>query len=94
MDYKRRAEIFSKEALTINDVAELTGRSYSAASKIMRDWKRRSDRLNVDGVIHILDYFLVMGIDPKEPGPRYADQREEEEKIPVISSTSRKSVCF
>lgn len=91
MDYQRRAEIFSKEALTINDVVELTGKSYQTAAKIMRDWKRKSDRLNVDGVIHILDYFIAMGIDPKEPGPRYA---APEPDSPSVGNLSRKSVCF
>jgi hypothetical protein len=91
MDYQRRAEIFSKEALTINDVVELTGKSYQTAAKIMRDWKRKSDRLKVDGLIHILDYFIAMGIDPKEPGPRYAVRDPDS---PSGGAQTRKSVCF
>lgn len=48
MTYQTRAEIFSKEALSIEDMMLLTGKGYSMAAKIMRDLKRRSDRLQID----------------------------------------------
>ena len=66
MTYQTRAEIFSKEALSIEDMMLLTGKGYSMAAKIMRDLKRRSDRLHVDGLIHVLDYF-VNGNRPARP---------------------------
>ena len=80
MTYQTRAEIFSKEALSIEDMMLLTGKGYSMAAKIMRGLKRRSDRLHVDGLIHVLDYFVAMGIDPQDPGVRYAKERDEDEE--------------
>lgn len=78
MDYKQREEIFSKEALSIKDVMELVGCSKDKAAVLIRNWKRniiltkeRKPRLEVEGKIHILDYFDVMNINPDTPGDRY-----------------------
>lgn len=96
MTYQRREEIFSKEALTIEDMIELTGKSYGTAAKLMRDMKRKSDRLKVDGMIHILDYFYAMGIDPADPGIRYFKKKEPAEEPTEISEPyhANRSVCF
>ena len=57
MTEARRREIFSKEALSISDVAELYGVCSSQAAKMIRLWKfRAGDRLNIKGKIHVLDY--------------------------------------
>lgn len=82
MTYERREEIFSKEVINIQDMMELTGKSYSVASKMIRDMKRKADRLHIDGVIHVLDYFEALGIDPNSPGNRYATKADMKEVTP------------
>lgn len=101
MDYKRREEIFSKEALTIKDMMELTGKPYGSCAEMIRNMKLRNknDRLGVDGVIHILDYFMAMGIDPKSPGERYIKPLDMGSDAPTInhslpSDMVRRSVCL
>lgn len=101
MDYKRREEIFSKEALSIKDVMELTGKPYATSAEIIRNMKLKikSDRLGIDGMIHILDYFKAMGIDPKNPGDRYvkpldADADGAANNRILTSPQTRRSVCL
>lgn len=58
MNYEKREEIFSKDALSNNDFMELFGVCKSEASKIMTEMKRVvGDRLGVQGKIHVEDYF-------------------------------------
>ena len=98
MDYKKREEIFAKEALTLDDVVVLTGRTKGTASRLIQEWKLKCQRkngglrLDVQGTIHILDYFDAMGIDHKDPGARYC-RPEEDEKLP-FSERVRRSVCY
>ena len=83
MDYKRREEIFSKEALGIKDVQEIFDCSPSKAAEMIRGWKLRLKigqkkdlHLEYEGKIHILDYFAIMGIDPVNPGERYCKRKQ------------------
>ena len=94
MDYKKREEIFSKEALHISDVQKLFGCAKSTASNLIQGWKRKIQfsgkelRLTLDGRIHIMDYFDVMNINGEDPGERYF--RRSQKKNPQASGTLRK----
>lgn len=103
MTYEEREDIFSKEALHISDVSALIGCSFDKAAVLIREWKRKIQfsgkelRLNLDGKIHILDYFDVMGINGEDPGERYfrrkpkgnsAGDRYMDERSP-----KRRSLC-
>lgn len=73
MTYAEREEIISKEALSIDDMSKLLGVGYHEAAKIIRNIKRRTDRLGVKGRIHIQDYFDYFQI----PTDRYVKPIEE-----------------
>lgn len=87
MDYKRREEIFSKEAITLEEFAELMAVSLGTASIKMKEIKRRvGDRLGVQGRIHVADYLAYMEL-PGE-SPRYSRPVDEtQDKI------YRDSIC-
>ncbi len=58
MTYQRREEIFSKEAISTPEMAELLGVSLSEASVKIGNMKRKvGDRLGIKGRIHIQDYL-------------------------------------
>ena len=60
MDEKKR--IFSKEALTYEDLAKLYALNYSSAGKLARAIKFKvGDRLKRRGVISIADYAEYFG---------------------------------
>lgn len=94
MTFARREEIFSKELITINDLVELTGKPYPTVSEMLRKMKVGHDRVGINGVIHVLDYFEAMGIDPKDPGPRYCKplSEQEQEQAPEILPQIRRTV--
>lgn len=77
MTYQDREEIFAKEALHIKDVEKLYGCANSTAAELIRKWKMKLEysgktlRLDIDGRIHMLDYFDVMGVSDIERGNRY-----------------------
>lgn len=58
-----RAAIFAKDVLTIEDLQHLLLMSYQAAAKLMRDIKRKNDRLQIQGKLHVQDYLDYFGID-------------------------------
>lgn len=100
MDYKRREEIFSKEALHITDIMELYDKQYGTACAMINNWKSqlriRNGRLRfeMEGMIHILDYFDIMGIDPNDPGYRYfPNKRKRSTTLDSVETASRRSVC-
>ena len=72
MNGERRAEILSKDRLSISDIQELFGIGYQGAAKIIRDIKRKfnftgkSLRLDMRGYIHTQDYLDYFGIEKKE----------------------------
>ena len=65
MTFERRNEIFSKEALSIDDVKELLGVSYDTAQKLIQTIRRHSDRLNIHGKVHIQDYIGYFHLPPE-----------------------------
>ncbi len=75
MTYTEREKIFSKEALSINDMQLLLGVGYCEAAKIIRNIKRRTDRLGVKGKIHVQDYLDYFQIPPD----RYVKPIESEQ---------------
>jgi len=101
--YQEREEIFSKEALHISDVAALIGCSNDKAAVLIREWKfkiklaGKSLRLNLDGKIHVMDYFDVMNINGEDPGERYFRRKPKEksagERYLEETSPKRKSLC-
>ena len=62
MTPEMRASIFSKEVLTINDMAAMLSMTYGGAAKVIRDIRRKHDRLGIEGKIHIMDYFDYFNI--------------------------------
>lgn len=97
MDYKRREEIFSKEALSIKDVAELFGCSEGKACVLIKGWKRKliyqdkTLRLDVSGKIHVLDYMDVMGVEQVDNHERYPNTKKPDI---IMNATARRSVCL
>lgn len=73
MTYAMREEIFSKECLSVKDLEELLGVSYQEAAKTIRNIKRKTDRLGIQGKIHIQDYLDYL----KVPMDRYVKPLEE-----------------
>lgn len=57
MTYSEREQIFSKDYLTIADMQELLGLSYGDAARVIREIKRKSDRLGIKGKVHVQDYL-------------------------------------
>lgn len=103
MTYQEREEIFSKEILHISDVAELFGCAPSTASALILSWKRKilfsgkDLRVELDGRIHILDYFDVMNINGEDPGERYFRKKPKGtnaiERYDDKAPARRRSVC-
>ena len=62
MTYERREEIFSKDALTSAEVAELLSVSTTTANTIIRNIKfKYGDRLGVSGRVLVDDYKRYFG---------------------------------
>ncbi len=57
MTIAERDEIFSKEYLSIADIQKLLGVDYGPAAKIIREIRRKHDRLGMQGKIHVQDYL-------------------------------------
>lgn len=55
--YEEREKIFSKDYLTIEDVEALLGLQYQDAARVIRNIKRKTDRLRIRGKIHVQDYL-------------------------------------
>ena len=68
MTYEMRERIFSKEVLTITDVMLLFGLNYQPAAQLVRNIRRKHDRLGLEGKLHVqdyLDYFNLSGNDKR-----------------------------
>ncbi len=78
MTYAEREAIFSKDYLSIEDLGAILGLNYQMAAKRMRDIKRRSDRLGIQGKIHVQDYIEYFDLPPE----RYRKAWEGEESAP------------
>ncbi len=73
MTYEARERIFAKEVLTISDISVLCGLSYQAAAALIRNVRRRCDRLGLEGKLHVqdyLDYFELNGDSERYNGRR------------------------
>jgi len=73
MTYETRERIFAKEVLTISDISVLCGLSYQAAAALIRNIRRRCDRLGLEGKLHVqdyLDYFKLDGSSERYNGRR------------------------
>lgn len=66
MTYARREEIFSKDAMTIEEFGEVMNLSYQMSAKVIRDIKRTSDRPQIQGVLLIEDFFDYYKITDKQ----------------------------
>lgn len=66
MSYEEREKIFSKEVITINELALLLDTQYQVAQRVMLQIKRKCDRLGIQGKLHIEDYFEYYGITDKQ----------------------------
>lgn len=85
MTYAKREEIFSKDALSIEDVMELLGLQYQGAADMIRRIKRELNmseeynkqgiRLDIQGKLHTQDYLDYFKIKSFE---RYSKPMEEE----------------
>lgn len=80
MTFDRRNEIFSKEALSIDDVKELMGVSYDTAQKLIQAIRRRHDRLNIQGKVHVQDYIEYFNLPPERYYQPIAAPRESREE--------------
>ena len=60
--YAQREQIFAKEYLDVNDFMCLFGIGLPSAYKLMREIKRKTDRLKISGRVHIQDYFEYFDI--------------------------------
>lgn len=90
MTYARREEIFSKEALTNQEIAELFDCSIPKASQIAHEIKRRvGSRIDFEGRVHVQDYLDYMEI-KSERMDMYRRPLDEDSKPPVV----RRTVCY
>ena len=63
MTYQRREEIFSKDAISLDEMTELLGVSKSTACREMQYFKRLAgDRLHLTGYIHVQDYLDALAL--------------------------------
>ena len=63
MTLKEREQLFAKDYLTIKDIELLLGVSYSTAGEIVRNIRRKSDRLGIQGMVHVQDYIDYFNLD-------------------------------
>lgn len=66
MLYIEREKIFSKDYLTIEDLQSLLGMPYQTAARVMRQIKFKCDRLQIQGRIHVEDYFEYFNITDRQ----------------------------
>lgn len=90
MTYAEREAIFSKDYISINDLCILLGLTYQMAAKRMRDIKRRTDRLGVQGKIHVQDYLEYFELPPdRYLRPEDAEDSTSDRMIASVCAYSR-----
>lgn len=90
MTYEERERIFSKDAISTAELAEVLGVSKSVASETLQQIKRKvGDRLGRQGYLHIEDYFEFFRITDRT---RYSKRADEE--TPLVQNPPRRSVCY
>ena len=62
MEQKIIASRYIKEVLTIPDIMEMFDVGYQEGAKIIREIRRKSDRLGREGRCHIQDYIDVYAL--------------------------------
>ena len=73
MTYEEREKIFSKDTISFKALADLLGLSYSKSAELIRQIKFKFNRLDVQGVLHVEDYFDYFKITDRQ---RYLKQQE------------------
>lgn len=63
MTYEEREELLAKDYLTIADIQRLLGLEYHYAAKVIRDIRRKTDRLGIQGMVHVQDYIDYFDLD-------------------------------
>ncbi len=63
MTYEQRSEIFAKDCLSISDVMKLLDVEYNKAAQVIREIRNKTDRLHIEGKIHVQDYIDYFGLD-------------------------------
>ena len=76
MTYAMREAIFSKEVLCIGDIMLICSMNYQAAAQLIRNVRRKCDRLGLEGKLHVQDYLDYFGLDGNSE--RYAKRRVED----------------
>ena len=90
MTYAEHEAIFSKEALTNQDLMKLFDCSESMASQKAHEIKRVvGDRLRIKGRVHVQDYFDYMNIKGAAL-ERYKKPISDDSVPPIV----RKTVCI
>lgn len=77
MTYAMRESVFSKEVLSIGDIMLVCGMSYQAAAQLIRNVRRKCDRLGLEGKLHVQDYLDYFGLDGNSE--RYAKRRDRDD---------------
>lgn len=81
MTYERREEIFSKDVITLDEMAELLAVSKSAACVKIKEMKFKvGDRLGLSGRIHVQDYLDFCKITSVERYNTESEQKIEKRK--------------
>lgn len=75
MTYAMREAIFSKDVLSIGDIMLICGMNYQGAAQLIRNIRRKCDRLGIEGKLHVQDYLDYFGLDGNSS--RYAKRRDE-----------------
>lgn len=79
MTYERREEIFSKEAISLDDMMELLGVCKTTACIKIKDIKRKvGDRLGITGKLHVQDYIDWLELEKDAHLDRYRKPTEHE----------------
>lgn len=80
MTYEERERIFSKDVLSLDDLANVLNLSKSEACQQMKRIKLLSgDRLGVKGKLHVTDYLVWAGIPKESLAARYTDAERSDE---------------
>lgn len=61
---ERRAEILAQEVLDAENIQELYGCHINKAYDIIKEIKKRHDRVKISGVVHIQDYLDFFNLPP------------------------------
>lgn len=61
---ERRAEILAQEVLDAENIQELYGCHINKAYEIIKEIKKRHDRVKISGIVHIQDYLDFFNLPP------------------------------